>query len=515
MSRFIRFTLQNTYILLLALGFSSANAQTPVLWGNLESGSYAVGFKFIYQQDYSRVWKATEDSNGYPQATGRGRPVRISVWYPAKRQANNPRMLYRDYLHATAQSAAFAELNRLLEQRDVGNFRANLKAGEFDALMKTKTAAVQNAVPQKGAFPLLVYSAGLNNSSQDNVVLCEYLASHGYVVITVPQLGATSLDVNLKFPSPADLETQILDLQFAVGAMRDFPDADRSNLGAIGYSVGGVAALNLVMRNYDFDALVTLDPTFGVAPYIKLATESIHYHPTKMRVSWLYLYRTEPATNLAVFDALKYSNRYRLEMAGMFHQDFSSFPMFASQSAVTQTRTPETAKRGYQAMCRYILNFFNAHLKKDKRGLELIALSPQENGFVENISKFEVRAAMQVPPTEEKFLKVLEQEGFEQAVKLYNEYRAKDPQEPIFRESFLNDLGYKLKNENRLAQAIEIFKLNVEAYPSSANVYDSLGEAHMANGNKELAVKFYEKAIELNPNNRGAVEALRKLKSSP
>jgi pimeloyl-ACP methyl ester carboxylesterase len=517
MSKFTQLMLKTIFVLLFIIVASFySQAQTPDLWGELESGAYGVGFKFIYQQDYSRGWKAKEDSNGYSLATGRGRPVRISVWYPAKRQTNNPRMLYRDYLPSTAQNAAFTELNRLLEKRDVGNLRANLKAEEFSALMTTRMAAVQNAVPQKGVFPLVVYSAGLNNNSQDNVVLCEYLASHGYVVVTVPQLGATSLDVNLKFPSPADLETQILDLQYAIGAIRDFSSIDRNNLGAIGYSVGGVAALNLVTRNNDVDALVTLDPTFGVTPFIKLATESPYYHPTRMRVSWLYLYRVEPATNLAVFDALKYSDRYGLEMAGMSHQDFSSFPMFAAQSASTQPRTPETAKRGYQTICRYVLNFFNAYLKKDKGGLEFIARSAQENGVAGNVAKFETRDAKQVPPTEEKFLRVLEQQGFEQAVKLYNEYRARDPQQPIFSEDFLNRLvGYRLINEKRFAQAIEIFKLNVEAYPTSANAYDSLGEAYMLSGNKEMAIKFYEKSVELNPNNQSGIEALRKLKNNP
>jgi len=217
-------------------------------------------------------------------------------------------MLYKDYMPSGAEGAVFAELNTALAKRDIDNLRSNLKGQEFDALMMTRTAAVQNAEPQNGAFPLIVYSAGLNNSSQDNVVLCEYLASHGYVVITVPQLGTTSLDVNLKFQSALDLETQSLDLQFAVGAMHDFTAIDH-RLGVIGYSVGGVVALDLVMRNSDVDAVVTLDPTFGVAPYIKMATGSPFYNPTRVRVPLLYMYKVELATNLAVSDALKYSNR--------------------------------------------------------------------------------------------------------------------------------------------------------------------------------------------------------------
>ncbi len=99
MSRFIQLTFQTAVILsLVVVSFSYSNAQTPALWGDLEVGSYAVGFKFIYQQDYSRDWNVAEDSNGYPLEIGRGRPVRISVWYPAKRQSNAPKMLYRDYM---------------------------------------------------------------------------------------------------------------------------------------------------------------------------------------------------------------------------------------------------------------------------------------------------------------------------------------------------------------------------------------------------------------------------------
>jgi D-alanyl-D-alanine-carboxypeptidase/D-alanyl-D-alanine-endopeptidase len=53
--------------------------------------------------------------------------------------------------------------------------------------------------------------------------------------------------------------------------------------------------------------------------------------------------------------------------------------------------------------------------------------------------------------------------------------------------------------------------LNVEAYPASYNTYDSLGEAYMANGDKELAIRSYKKSLELYPKNTNAVEMLKKL----
>jgi cytochrome c-type biogenesis protein CcmH/NrfG len=60
-------------------------------------------------------------------------------------------------------------------------------------------------------------------------------------------------------------------------------------------------------------------------------------------------------------------------------------------------------------------------------------------------------------------------------------------------------------------EAIEIFKLNVEAYPQGFNTYDSLGEAYMVNGDKELAIQNYKKSLELNPQNSNATAMLKKL----
>lgn len=64
-----------------------------------------------------------------------------------------------------------------------------------------------------------------------------------------------------------------------------------------------------------------------------------------------------------------------------------------------------------------------------------------------------------------------------------------------------------------MKEAIEVFKLNVEAFPQSFNAYDSLGEAFAAAGEQELAVKNYEKSLELNPKSQSGIDALKKLKA--
>ena len=59
--------------------------------------------------------------------------------------------------------------------------------------------------------------------------------------------------------------------------------------------------------------------------------------------------------------------------------------------------------------------------------------------------------------------------------------------------------------------AIAVFKLNVDAFPESSNVYDSLGEAYMNDGQKELAIKSYRKSLELDPTNRNAEQMIKQM----
>ena len=86
------------------------------------------------------------------------------------------------------------------------------------------------------------------------------------------------------------------------------------------------------------------------------------------------------------------------------------------------------------------------------------------------------------------------------------------PNDYNFLAQELNILGYYLLTEKkRTEDAIEIFKLNIKAYPKFANGYDSLAEAYMASGNKTLAIKNYAKSLELNPNNTNAIDKLNEL----
>lgn len=80
-----------------------------------------------------------------------------------------------------------------------------------------------------------------------------------------------------------------------------------------------------------------------------------------------------------------------------------------------------------------------------------------------------------------------------------------------FDEDEINGLGYTYLQAGKMAEALAIFKINVDVFPTSFNVYDSFGEALMKDGQKEAAIENYKKSLELNPGNTNAVDMLAKM----
>lgn len=108
--------------------------------------------------------------------------------------------------------------------------------------------------------------------------------------------------------------------------------------------------------------------------------------------------------------------------------------------------------------------------------------------------------------------KIIKEKGTDEAIKYFYKLKQTDPEAYDFREKTINAFGYKILKDGKITDSIKIFKLNVEAYPNSWNVYDSLGEAYMINGDTTLAIVNYQKSLELNPDNTYGAKMLKRLK---
>jgi CubicO group peptidase (beta-lactamase class C family) len=81
----------------------------------------------------------------------------------------------------------------------------------------------------------------------------------------------------------------------------------------------------------------------------------------------------------------------------------------------------------------------------------------------------------------------------------------------ILNDQILNSTGYDLLQNKMPSEALEILKQNVRLFPLCSNCFDSLGEAYMVNGDRRNAIVNYAKSLELDPENKNAVEMLNRL----
>ena len=111
-----------------------------------------------------------------------------------------------------------------------------------------------------------------------------------------------------------------------------------------------------------------------------------------------------------------------------------------------------------------------------------------------------------------EFFSILNSQGTAAASQYFQKRRETEPDVVMFDEGEMNMMGYGYLQTGKTKDAIEVFKLNTIAYSGSWNVFDSLAEAYMNDGQTELAIKNYEKSLKLNPKNKNAEDMLKKLK---
>ena len=149
-----------------------------------------------------------------------------------------------------------------------------------------------------------------------------------------------------------------------------------------------------------------------------------------------------------------------------------------------------------------------------KHGTEIFAPHPElPRAIVEWLTDTLLRnPAKQTPdgnfrtstPVQKFWMPVLLQpDGIPTAVERFHEARRADPKAFLFPEPALNLAGYERLQAGKTKDAIALFLMNVEAYPTSANAQDSLGDAYLADGQNALALAASEKCLALLPADHG------------
>ena len=503
--------------IILTLARQSFSGSYP-LWGNLKPGPNAVGFKVKLHYDYSRTFRTKNNFEGKVQSGPRARPIQTLVWYPAKKSSNSKPMIFEEYANLVANELNFDPPSMDAKQKSVQRY-IQQRAGAFQvsengtrSLWSMQTAAIRDAPPQEGKFPLLIYAPGSSGTAFENSVFCEYMASHGYIVAALPSMGAYARNASIDLTG---FYAYMQDIEFVIGFMHDFPNVDYDRLGIAGFSMGGSAATLVQMRNTDIDAVVYFDT--GIVFNIVEAwfRPSNYYDVNSLRAPQLYLTRSDsPGINANFVDRIHYADVYSIMFdEGHRHVDFISEGMFAGLIPGYLTQAPPKDPRVlFETVCTYAHHFLDGYLMKDPSQLKYLEQKPEQIGLAADYLTAEVKKAGETPPRDfELAAMVREQSSVDQLRLIFEKAKTKNPGVPVFRETTLNQLGYEFLFQGNNEIAVQLFQLNVEAFPKSANAYDSLSEAYERAGKKDLAIESVRKVLELLPNDAGINDERREL----
>jgi hypothetical protein len=378
-------------------------------------------------------------------------------------------------------------------------YRTAAETAAFERLMATKTLAVKDAPPADGRFPVVLHHPGLSGVADDSSVLCEMLASHGYVVLcsAYPNYYAEGVGIT------SDLHSSFRDLEFLLRYAREQPFADAERLGAMGHSWGAIAVLHwAALPDSSLRAFVTLDSGFEYGSvedsgYEPLITHMKTYKGTIRAPSMRFSGRAMLKTNFDFLDPhLKFAPSYGVAVTGLTHNDYVMHG--ALRPALMPEKWPDpkgTLRTGYDRLCRHIMLFFDATLKQQAAAREALDKSVRGEGL-DDAFRLTFKPAAPAPPTQAQIASYLREHGVEKTVAFIQSI----PDQPKGRATGLvGSAAFVLLKDHDAKAALPALRYVTKEDPKDAHYQVWLGQALGLTGDREGALAAYRKAAELLP----------------
>jgi dienelactone hydrolase len=492
-------------MLFVFLQTAQARAADPPLLGPA-IGPHTIGYRVLQIDDPARSFGPRMNLDGNPISRPLPRLVQIHLWYPAVDMSGQP-MRYKDYVligmgsvgNGPGESSA-AEASKAYKARPL---RRGAKEDRLDAILDRSMFARRDATPAAGPFPLILYAPSINADPYENAVLFEYLASFGYVVAAAPSVGLQEPEVSI---DRAGARAQLGDLAFALGRVCREPWVDQKHMGVLGFSWGGMTGPLFAIQHLGIDAIACLDGAATMPPYRPIAESFDWWAPRDVRAAFLDIVLADEERDLRFGMNARYADVYAWRIPRFKHGEFSSDEV-AKYHLAAQDSLAERVSGSWEAIAGRLKAFFDAYLKGSAESLSML----RAPGATVAGSTWMFQAALPPPPTAAQFDEIVETRGVETAARLFHEYRARDPEVVIFDEKRLLRFARSWGPE-RSKELLALMKLNLEAYPESADTRFWLAQVHLELGDKDAAIRSLEEAIAIDPAHEKARRLLEKIR---
>lgn len=472
-------------------------------WGNLQPGPYAIGYKMIVVTDSSRYYRDGFEPFVLNKNGKQFRKLALYVWYPAKKNDVNKFMSYGDYFPDLKYERPDDDNPTIAAQQILQQLKRsfNIEDSLFSAAAKVKIPVEQNAEPLLQKFPVVLHTHAIGLLFQ--TIFTEFLASHGYIVVSYPRLGVEPVHYGWNDSSPAEEVTSADDVGFVISKLKNI--AGYADIGNISF-VGNLAekGVNHQFKNGDLSAIVCLSGSFG--EWIKTMP---YYNQKKFRIPLLQIRESHRNDQPLFLDSLKYSSRWLIQFKQLGHTDFYPFDkVFHFQ---------ESKKwMNYEYVAQLTLEFLDAIQKKKSTHIQfssvpdslLLSIAakpaleplPTENEFLSWIKNDDLETAKKYTSVSQPVfssnamrglltnLSWLDKPYTVDAVKIYLDNYPEDP-----RESF--EYIFRVAGSEKIATGI--FQILTEKFPRSPYPYDGLSDYYDNLGDVQNKKRYAQQALTL------------------
>lgn len=481
-------------ILLLLLILSINLTAFAQNWVGLEMGSRSVGFQCIQSYDLSRPpFKEQFQDTSTPD----GRICPIYLWYPTQAESAQ-KMRLSDYLllGGTVWSYQVDTIQQLQRARQFFFRYSHSDPVYFDSLLSLnlKMHAIRDAKVAKGIFPVILI---VHQEVANIAAMAEFLASHGYCVVSFPMLG--SFEVDFDFRQTSGIESEVRDMEYVLSLLKPMKFADTKQIGLIGLSFGAISCTAYALRNPAVKAVISLDggiaESWGAGQLAKMPYFSVE----NIDFPILHLFSPVDAWNHSPqwMASYKYSKRYLVALPQLRHNDFSTYGLlsqFFPKWIDGELGQPlGDYKTGFQLVCHYTWLFLDMILKKERIREEDFINTNFDKKLPDNFLKVSIIPALSPRFTSAEMLQIYLNEGIDMLINQLKEKAVTD-QTPASVTELFNTCNQLLR-EQRSEDALILSRYFEHLYPNSVQALFEIARSLEQLGRVEKAKAQYQNAF--------------------
>ncbi|MDC8004553.1 hypothetical protein POV27_10880 [Aureisphaera galaxeae] len=476
--------------------------ETPQMWGSLQPGPYYVGYTTHFLYDRSRPAIPYSDWNGqlFPNDETEGRQMQVNVWYPTNSGIAKDQMIYGDYIDLNSRKLDFSPLSesqivfsdgQIVEKINALGGNGNFTIEDLSQLRTLKSFAIKDAEPTSGKFPLVVFPNGM--SPMAHSIMCEYIASQGYVVASTTLKGAHASAEDI---SSQGLETAVMDLDFAISFLANLPQVDSHKIGLIGNAINSSQITAYQNRNANVDCLISLDGGLISNFEQRLLKGTPFYSTNAVDIPILAIYVPHPAIDPSYIFHLKHSDRYFFRFKTMSEFHFLNYGQLESFKPHIIGEPKGNVQEGHSISSIYMVQFLNAFLKGSSEGLDFIE-GPVSSEYTTQIDTSFIKRSVPKPPNIATIKNAFRMHGFQYVDSIYTSYKKANPSP--FQIGFYKEMKDWLawRKDPTYKYRYALFKLAYDSYPNSAEVHYYLGYYALELKKYDESKKHFDKAITL------------------